>query len=191
MSKKERTVKELQSNFANPRSISPEKLEMLKESLKEFGDLSGIVINTISGKLVSGHQRKKSLDPDAKITITKQYKEATSTGTVAEGYIEDGDNRFSYREVAWEALKEHAGMIAANKHGGKWNNKILTELLHELDSHNIPMVRMGFTEKEINSLMAPVDIPDLSDPGTPATKDSGQVECPSCGHKFFKAESGE
>lgn len=53
----DQVVGQLQPAPYNPRKISPEGLENLAASLREFGDLSGIVRNVRTDRLVGGHQR--------------------------------------------------------------------------------------------------------------------------------------
>lgn len=122
---------ELNPNPKNPRKISAKKLKQLEKALAEFGDLSGIVFNKKTGQLISGHQRLKALG-DAEITYTEKYKRPTKTGTVAEGFIQMGTERLSYREVSWDIGKEKAATIAANKSAGDWDDKLLTGWFQDL-----------------------------------------------------------
>lgn len=46
----------------NPRRISDEALSGLKESIKKFGFVEPLVINTKTGNLVGGHQRLKAAE---------------------------------------------------------------------------------------------------------------------------------
>lgn len=152
---KNRTLQELAPDQRNPRRISDKQLEMLKKSLEEFGDLSGIVFNRKTGVLVGAHQRLKVLPKDAEIEITKEYKKPTRTGTVAEGYVIVDGERFTYREVNWNSTKAKAANLAANKHGGEFDLPMLNEFLLELDAENYDLDLTGFTAEEIENLMAP------------------------------------
>lgn len=116
----------------NPRKITKSELDRLKKALEEFGDLSGIVFNRRTGRLVGGHQRCKVMPQDATIEITKTYDIPTRTGTVSEGYIIIDGERYTYREVDWDETKEKAANIAANAHGGDWDEEKLHILLKEL-----------------------------------------------------------
>ncbi len=150
-------LKDLAPNPRNPRKISKERLDMLKKSLTEFGDLSGIVFNRRTQQLVGGHQRQKALPPDAEIEITKLYSEPTPAGTVADGYaIIDGEH-FKYREVDWDELKEKQANLAANKHGGEWDLPQLSEWLLELDHHNVDWDVVGFTNEDLEKFIVPVE----------------------------------
>ncbi len=117
----------------NPRRITDKQLKMLKKSLEEFGDLSGFVFNRRTGNLISGHQRLKCL-PASAVIEKKELPKQSRTGTVAEGYIEINGERFIYREVDWSVEKEKAANIAANKHGGEFDNNKLQVLLEELSA---------------------------------------------------------
>lgn len=126
----------------NPRKITTDQLIRLKKSLMEFGDLSGIVYNQQTGRLIGGHQRIQVLPPNTDI------KEDHSGH-----YIEMDGDKFSVRMVNWDETKEKAANIAANKHGGDWDFPKLTTWLNELDSINIDLDLTGFSREEIENLM--------------------------------------
>lgn len=100
-------IKDLNPNPSNPRKISDATLEYLSKSILKHGDLSGFVYNTRSKQLVSGHQRSKVIPPDSKIKIEKKYDPPTPTGTVAEGYVQVGEERFQYREVEMRRISQY------------------------------------------------------------------------------------
>lgn len=152
---KEGTVSSLRLNPRNPRRISNERLELLKQSLVEFGDLSGVVRNLTTGNLVGGHQRVKAfrmLNDEAKVIIEKIFDEPTENGTVALGYIQLGDERFTYREVKWDEQKESAGMLIANKLAGEFVASDVGELLKGITSDHLLMLT-GFEVGEISDLL--------------------------------------
>jgi hypothetical protein len=147
-------IKDLKPNVKNPRRITPKKLEMLKKSLHEFGDLSGFVYNRRTKTLISGHQRQKALPMDVSIKIEKKYDQPSRTGTVAEGYVEHGGERFKYREVDVDKDWETAALIAANKHQGEWDRDLLKLALSDL---KMDLDLTGFELEEIGALgIAPV-----------------------------------
>lgn len=88
----------------NPRSITDKALAGLKTSLKEFGDISGIVWNKRTGNLVSGHQRVRALREEFgdELEITKQHL-LLPTG-----------EQVKVRIVDWDETKERAANLAAN-----------------------------------------------------------------------------
>ena len=147
---KKESVQDLRPSDYNPRQISDSQLLMLKNSLEEFGDLSGIVVNRKTGNIVGGHQRIKVLDPSWPI-----FKEefTDKTGTVALGWIETPKGRLIYREVHWPEKKEKMANLAANKHGGDWDTPKLKDLLKDLNDGINDMNLTGFTGKEIDDLI--------------------------------------
>lgn len=130
-------VKDLQHNPHNPRKITDSKLGQLKKALLEFGDLSGIVYNLTTQQLVGGHQRTKLFDVDADIVITKTYEKPTRTGTVAEGYVKLKGERFAYRQVKWDDMREKAANLAANKGAGEFDMETVAAWLKELDGFDV------------------------------------------------------
>ncbi len=139
-------LSDLKPNPQNPRKIDDAKLKMLEKSLKEFGDLSGIIFNRTTGNLVGGHQRVKVLPADTELQMTDANH----------GFMIINGDRFTYREVDWDETKEKAANIAANQHGGEWNLPQLSEWILELDQKNIDMDLLGFDRDELDNLMAPV-----------------------------------
>lgn len=125
-------VKDLKPADYNPRVISEARLTMLGKSMREFGDLSGVVRNVETGHLVGGHQRLKHLDPEWKIV---KERCTDDTGTVAVGYIETPNGRLSYREVKWPLEKEIQANIAANNHGGEFDKSAMTRLFKKIGRH--------------------------------------------------------
>lgn len=122
-------VKDLKPADYNPRVISEERLRMLGKSMREFGDLSGVVFNIKTGHLVGGHQRIKHLDPEWNIVKERCMDD---TGSVAQGYIETPNGRLNYREVKWPLEKEIQANIAANNHGGEFDKKALARLFKKM-----------------------------------------------------------
>jgi len=143
---------DLKANIRNPRKISDKQLKALGDSMREFGDLSGLIFNRLSGNQVGGHQRVKILK-DLPVTITTKFEEPTKNGTIAEGYVEFEGERFVYREVQWSDEKEQAAMVAANRHGGEWDLPILKEVLSDLDTGSFDMEITGFPQEELEAMM--------------------------------------
>lgn len=156
-------LKDLKPADYNPRTITDEQLERLKKALHEFGDLSGIVFNRRTDNLVGGHQRLKCLPPDAKVEKTK-LKKTSRTGTIAEGRIFiDGEN-YTYREVDWPVEKEKAANIAANQHGGEFDDELLGALLKELsETPDFDVDLLGFDSSEIDTILASITAEGLTE----------------------------
>jgi len=170
---------DLKHSAFNPRKITDKRLEMLKKSMAEFGDLSGIVFNVRTGRLVGGHQRTRLFDPSWPI-IKKPCKD--KLGTLQDGYVDTPHwGRWSYREVSWTPKREALANIAANQHGGEFDMPKLKEIIVEIDDGSIDMELTGFNRHELG----------LSMTATPPEENAGSgsgkgeiVSCPSCGHKF-------
>lgn len=112
----------------NPRKITAERLAALGESLIEFGDLSAIIINVGKGKykncIVSANQRSKHIPLDD-ITWTVKHDTPTPAGTVREGYVLHGGERFAVREVSWDDKKCEVANLRANNYGGQNDASLL------------------------------------------------------------------
>lgn len=152
-------LSDLAPSIKNPRKISKEQLASLKESLEAFGDLSGIVYNRTTKRLVGGHQRAKALPENAVITINQTLAHRTKQGTVALGHVSVDGELYAYREVDWDEGTELSANIAANKHGGDWDMSILPDILLELDAANFNLNLTGFTPDELKNLLAPIHMP--------------------------------
>lgn len=170
---------DLKPNEQNPRKISPKKLEMLRASLAEFGDLSGIVFNRRSKQLIGGHQRAQILPPDAEVVLTHQYKRPTSQGTVAEGHIVLAGERYAYREVDFDEQRERAANIAANRAAGDWDMSALKIWMRELDDGIFDLdLTMFDVDDRLKFAPDPVDGPKEK------TTFVKTCMCPKCGHEF-------
>jgi hypothetical protein len=137
-------VKDLKPSDCNPRKITEKKLDMLGKSMKEFGDLSGIIFNRQTGNLIGGHQRIKHLRPEWEI-VKKNCQD--ELGTVAQGFIKTPFGDWVYREVDWPEKKEKAANIAANQHGGEFDFPMLDGILSDLDDIDLELT--GFCEDEL------------------------------------------
>jgi len=144
-------VRDLKPAKYNPRKITGEKLGMLKKSMEEFGDLSGITFNRRTSTLIGGHQRIKHLDPSWKI---EKHDATDSTGTVALGKIHTPFGLWTYREVDWDEKRERAANIAANQHGGEFDLPLLKEIVTEIDDGTMDMDLLGFNSNELVTMFA-------------------------------------
>jgi len=182
-----KTVKALKHNPENPRVITDSKLAQLDASMREYGDLSGIVFNRRSGNVVGGTQRTKNLSPDAKVVITKNLAR-TKQGTVAWGYVEQDGERWSYREVDWTAAKEKGANLAANKNAGEWDQKRLGDWFKDLGSFDVDFdLNLTMFDETERLKFLPKKKGSDDDESAPAEKESASKlvhECPRCGHEF-------
>lgn len=179
-------LSKLNQNPDNPRIVTDHKLAMLKQALLEYGDLGGFVFNRKTGRLIGGHQRQSVFPPDAKIIIEHESKKPTKVGTIAEGYVAFNGERFKYREVIWDEVKEKAAAIAANKGAGEWDRDKLDNIFKDLAAFDFDLSLTMFDDDDILDLQ----------PKQPSKKkvefevDSDKpakglhAECPECGYKF-------
>lgn len=157
--KKLKSIKQLKGAKYNPRFITDSRLKALEHSLGSFGDLSGVVFNNSvgSGVLIAGHQRLKSIDSwDSRIELQPTSDEY---GTVAIGYIHASHPTkkktisIPLRVVNWSDKKvEFAANIAANAHGGEFDNKKLATLVEKLDLTTIKPQLLGLDPLQIRGL---------------------------------------
>lgn len=146
-------IKDLKANPRNPRVISNEKLEMLKVSVLRYGDLSGFVENKHTGNMISGHQKQKVIPDNSEIVIEKKYDTPTACRTIAEGYVLIEGERWKYRQVDADETWETEAMLAANRHGGEWDQPMLSKILIETPKINIEFA--GFTLPEVSAMNIP------------------------------------
>ena len=125
-----KTLDDLQADPENPRAIAPAALEGLGYSLAEFGDLSGITINTKTGQVVCGHQRLDGLRQKfGPMPIQRDHAGAAFV------QAPNGET-YRIREVSWPRAKQRAANIAANNPAlqGRFTNALhpqLQEILAE------------------------------------------------------------
>lgn len=151
-------VKQLKGAGYNPRMITDRRLADLEKSLGTFGDLSGVVFNNSvkSGVLISGHQRLSSIKGWKTRVDVKDFTDAH--GTTGIGYIYATSPRgkeiqIPLRVVNWPDRKsEYAANIAANAHGGEFDNKKLAVLVEKLDMSKIPVEIMGLDALQLRGL---------------------------------------
>lgn len=161
----------------NPRKIEPEAYRILGKTLDFYGDLSGIVFNIRTGRLVGGHQRLKHLDPSWPI-ISESVKD--SRGTVALGHIVTPWGALAFRSVDWDEKTEKAANIAANRPAGEFDVPLLKDLLVDIDDGSFDMELTGFEAEDLKELLTTV--PEVEDPEEKGGTKS--ATCPSCGKVF-------
>lgn len=169
------TVKNLRTKAAdyNPRKITPIQEDRLGKSMSEYGDISGIVRNIRTDRLVGGHQRVKKLDASWPVVIKDRAKKGEfldSTGTVARGYIDTPVGQWTYREVDWDEKKEKAANIAANASGGDFDHPKLAELVQDLDKQKVDLTLLGLDDTDIAGMLERDDKVELKDVAARTTK---------------------
>lgn len=178
------TVSDLRPATYNPRKMSAAMRERLDASMDKFGDLSGIVFNRRTGNLVGGHQRKVHLPEDAEISISVRLDRPNAQGTVAVGWIQIGEERWSYREVDVPKKREKAMNLAANKHKGLFDEALLPDVLADAYSDVGSVEILGFDPLEAELLLAGHEDFEPVGRGAHRLDQKTPVECPNCGHAF-------
>lgn len=199
------TVKDLKGAAYNPRVITEAQLKRLRISYEQFGDLSGIVFNAARGVLISGHQRLKTMAGKKTKLVRSKIKDGR--GTIAAGHIEvvetDGSiTRVPYREVTWSDKKtEMAANVAANAHGGDFDDIKLGGILSQLTDSQFDIELTGIDELNFRKMVIAYRKQTGEDAGgggdsftevggttgasgSSGTAKAGACKCPRCGFKF-------
>lgn len=141
----------------NPRIISAEDQKNLEAVLAEYGFVENIVWNETTGNVIGGNQRLKA-------ALVLGLKEVPVV------------------KVKMTLEREKVLNIALNKISGEWDTPILKDLLQELDTGALDMDMTGFSEQEIEDLMAQFSPIDESE--VPRLDEIKMVECPKCRYEF-------
>lgn len=141
-----KSLSDLKSDPRNPRTITEEAASGLGSSLKEFGDLSGIVFNLRTGQLVAGHQR------------LGRIKEMYGDVPIRDGHLvlPTGD-KFRIRYVDWPEEKQKAANLAANNPRimGQFTSEAIT-LLDEVkiqSTESFNALLLGDLRKDVRRLI--------------------------------------
>lgn len=131
----QRTIRRSEIHFAsyNPRTISDEARKKLKKNLQTVGLLGGIVWNSRTGNLISGHQKVSIMD------AVNRYDATT----------EDNDYEFRAEVVDFDEKTEKEQNLFMNNRAvqGTYDDDMLRELLQEIDYTNA-----GFDDTDLQLL---------------------------------------
>lgn len=183
----------------NPRYISPDQLSKLTKSIEVFGDLSGVVYNIATKTLISGHQRLKTIGKKPNKIVKQPAKD--KVGTIFVGHIlvkqKDGNvTKIPYREVKWNDKKaEMAANIAANAHGGSFDQIKLGKLVAKLEASKFDIELTGLSALEASKSQArarmSVDPERMAKEAefeaiksSKSVKDTLEHKCPKCGYAW-------
>ena len=148
------SLENFRPNPRNPRTISKHDFDALIASIREFGDLSGIVQNVTTGQLVGGHQRIQAFKRlGGQPVVLEQFTMPNSVGTIALGYVLLGDEKFPFRRVQWDLKREEAANIAANRITGEFNLDLLAEINYDLKDSPELLALTGQTQEELDKLL--------------------------------------
>ena len=119
----------LRPDPANPRRISPEELDSLERSLRQFGFVQPVLARREDGTVIGGHQR---------LVAARRHGLATVPVTYLDLSIEQA-----------RLLN-----LALNKISGSWDDQLLARLLADLQtSPSVDLSLSGFGEDEIADLL--------------------------------------
>lgn len=189
---------EIQHYENNPRQITKNQFARLQETMKEFGDLSGIVLNikTIAengktkevAELIGGNQRSEAGQfINRQPIITEEFFPALDDGTIAVGYFELDGKRFNCRFVRWNEEKALRANLIANVGGGNWDMDILSNISEDI------LLSSGF-DKDIQKqfqdnasgvleLLQGMEIPEFQEYDETIADGIEVCKCPACGHE--------
>lgn len=150
----------------NPRRISDEDYQKLKNSISTFGLVDPIIVNLKNMHIVGGHQRydvlldEHMLDNDflAELPMIR-LGDVGFVFTDTELSIRDDDH-------------EKALNLALNKISGEWDLPKLELVLDDLESNNFDLNLTGFDLDDLSDIDDELDIDDLTpDPGYDVKED--------------------
>lgn len=149
----------------NPRRISDEDFQKLKNSIRTFGLTDPIIVNLKNNTIIGGHQRYDVLVDillEEDNLAEKEY-DLIEKGDI--GFVFDVENLTLKNEDYEKALN-----IALNKISGEWDTVKLNSLVEELKVKNFDLELTGFDDIELEeiSLMNEIfdnvqDVDDLNE----------------------------
>ena len=138
----------------NPRRISEEDYQKLKNSISTFGLVDPIIVNLKNMHIVGGHQRYDVL-LDQSMEDNDFMAELPMIRLGDVGFVFTDTNLSIEDEAHEKALN-----LALNKISGEWDNDKLAEVLEDLDSSSLDLELTGFDELE-SSVLLDNDLLDL------------------------------
>ena len=163
-------INELISPEYNPRQITDDEMEKLKNSINEFGYIAPIIVNKHNNHIVGGNQRYEAL-------------KSLGYTDVDVVFVDESDLN-----------REKALNIALNKISGEWDEVKLNQIFTEMKLAGFDKVSLtGFEDYEVQELSFINDINydddfDLTDDDLSEDKEEevekDEVTCPYCNETF-------
>lgn len=170
-------IKDLISPDYNPREITPEEMEKLKKSIKEFNYIDPIIVNSYNNHIIGGNQRFEAM------------------------------KQLGYDEIEVSVVnipdpnKEKALNLRLNKLSGEWDNAKLNDVIQELEINHFDLEITGFNSMDIAEIKLENDFEfddDIDQFNTEITEETVNEEppteeeaneeniiiCPHCGEKI-------
>ena len=126
-------INELISPEYNPRQITDDEMEKLKNSINEFGYVAPLIVNKHNNHIVGGNQRYEAL-------------KSLGYTDVDVIFVDEPDLN-----------REKALNVALNKISGDWDTLKLKEILIELNENDFNLDLTGFEEIELTDLNIELD----------------------------------
>ena len=120
-------INELISPEYNPRQITDDEMEKLKNSINEFGYIAPIIVNKHNNHIIGGNQRYEAL-------------KSLGYTDVDVVFVDEQDSN-----------REKALNIALNKISGEWDFVKLADILDDLELDDFDISLTGFDDLELES----------------------------------------
>jgi DNA modification methylase len=140
-------VSRLRLDPGNPRLHPPSQIRQIAASIQEFGFTNPVLVDS-SGTIIAGEAR----------LAAAQHLRHTTLPVIVLGHL-SATQRKAYR-VADNRLPE----------GASWDERMLAEVLAELQTADFDLLTTGFSDDELSALFA-----GLSPPDPPAEEDNDHV----------------
>lgn len=143
-------INELISPEYNPRQITDDEMEKLKNSINEFGYIAPIIVNKHNNHIVGGNQRYEAL-------------KSLGYSDVDVIFVDEPDLN-----------REKALNIALNKISGDWDTVKLKEILINLNENDFDLSLTGFEKIELTDLN--IELGNYKEDKTEITEDDYEPE---------------
>ena len=127
----------------NPRTISIDDFELLKENIEHYNLVDPIIINLKNNRIIGGHQRYKVLLEDE----TSKYKELNLLKLGDIGWVFNEDD-IKLRNDDDEKILN----LSLNNLSGEWDTGKLLDLFDDLNINQYDISLTGFNNNEIVEL---------------------------------------
>ena len=133
-------INELISPEYNPRQITDDEMEKLKNSINEFGYVAPIIVNKYNNHIIGGNQRYEAL-------------KSLGYTDVDVVFVDEPDLK-----------REKALNIALNKISGEWDFVKLADIIDELELNDFDILLTGFDEQELENFYIEEENPKEHEP---------------------------
>ena len=133
-------INELISPKYNPRQITDDEMEKLKNSINEFGYIAPIIVNKHNNHIIGGNQRYEAL-------------KSLGYTDVDVVFVDEPDLN-----------REKALNIALNKISGEWDFVKLADIIDELELNDFDIPLTGFDEQELENFYIEEENPKEHEP---------------------------